>query len=58
MRIEGKLPQLTFKTSLACCHSNRKVHPIAMATGKHGGLLLGLGIWEVAGGGWVEEAGA
>lgn len=40
-----------FKKPLACCHGNRKVHPIAMATGKHRGLLLGLGIWEVAGGG-------
>lgn len=47
MRIEVNT-QLNFKKPLACCHGNRKVHPIAMATGKHGGLLLGLGIWEVA----------
>lgn len=58
MRIEGwKLPQLNFKKPLAGCHGNRKVHPIAMATGKHRGLPLGLGIWDVAGGGGCRRLG-
>lgn len=51
MRIQGwKLPQLNFKNPWLVAMVTKKVHPIAMATGKHQGLLLGLGIWEVAGG--------